>query len=51
MKTNEDYKKAIAWLIVLIIGLPVLIIILIKAAFVIPLIALFLSIYYLATRG
>ena len=48
---QENYKKAIAWLIVLIIGLRVLIIFLIRAAFVIPLIALFLSIYYLATRG
>jgi hypothetical protein len=48
---QENYKKALAWVIVVIIGLPVFIIILVKAAFVIPLIALFLSIYYLATNN
>jgi len=48
---QENYKKALAWVIVVIIGLPVFIIILVKAAFVIPKKALFLSIYYLATNN
>jgi|TARA_R110000824_G_scaffold300648_1_gene488680 hypothetical protein len=44
---EEKYLKILAWIIVVIIGIPVLVLIFIKAAFIIPLVLLSLAIYHL----
>ncbi len=44
---EEKYFKALAWVIVVILGIPVLVFILDKAAFIIPIVLLTLAIYYL----
>ncbi len=44
---EEKYFKALAWVIVAIIGIPVLVFILDKAAFIIPIVLLTLAINYL----
>lgn len=44
---EEKYLKILAWIIVAIIGIPVLVFILDKAAFIVPIVLLYLAIYYL----
>lgn len=44
---HTDYKKAIAWIVLGVIGIPVLVMILTRAAFVIPIVLLAWAIYYL----
>jgi uncharacterized membrane protein len=48
---EEKYLKILAWVIVVIIGIPVLVLILTKAAFVIPLVLLSLAIYHLTKKN
>lgn len=44
---EEKYLKLLAWVIVVILGIPVLVFILDKAAFIVPIVLLTLAIYHL----